>query len=253
MPRQDLDRVVVVLCEPQDPINIGNTVRAMKNMGLTHLRLVRPANPDPHRISISAPKAQDVLDAMEIFDDLDSALADVTFTAALSARARRARRQIARPREVAGELLQRASQGRVALLFGREDSGLSNEDLDHAQLQIQIPTREDYSSLNLGQAVLLVCHELFLACEELPELPTHKRPFGLATAGQLQGMYGQIEDTLWKIEFFKSGHSEGIMRTLRAILDRAELDEREVRTLRGIFAEVLNYARRASGQAQRRE
>jgi TrmH family RNA methyltransferase len=253
MARKDLDQVVVVLCEPQDPINIGNTVRAMKNMGLTHLRLVRPANPDPQRISISAPKAEDVIGAMEIFDTLEEALADVTFTAALSARARRARRQIARPREAAPELIERAAQGRVALLFGREDSGLSNEDLDHAQLQIKIPTREDNSSLNLGQAVLLVCHELFLACGELPELPTHKRPFGLANAGQLQGMYGQMEETLWQIEFFKSGVSEGIMRTLRSILDRAELDEREARTLRGIFAEVLHYAKRAQSTDQRPE
>jgi tRNA (cytidine32/uridine32-2'-O)-methyltransferase len=245
--RQDLDQVIVVLCEPQDPINIGNSARAMKNMGLTRLRLVQPANPDPRRISISAPRAEDLIESIEVFDSIDAALADVTLTAALSGRVHRAQRRFARPRELAPELLAQARLGGpVALLFGREDRGLSMEQLDRAQIIVQIPTREDYGSLNLGQAVLLMCYELFCACGELPPLAeTGRRRYPPATAAQLEGMYGQIEETLWSIEFFKSGVSAGIMRSLRGVMARAGLDEREARMLRGVFAEVLHFARRA--------
>ncbi len=251
MSRQALDQLVVVLCEPQDPINIGNTIRAMKNMGLTRLRLVNPGNPDEARIRISAPKAEDIISSMEIFDTLEEALADTVFAAALTARGRRAKRHIMRPREAAPVLLEKTADGPVALLFGREDSGLPNAALDRAQMLVTIPTREDYSSLNLGQAVLLMTHECFLATKDLPELPGPQRSYPVANAAQLEGMYGQVEETLWGIEFFKSGVSEGILRSLRHIFDRATLDEREVRTLRGIFAEVLHYTRRVEKNASK--
>lgn len=240
-----LDQVVIVLVEPQDPINVGNTVRAMKNMGLTRLRLVNPGRYDARMAAISAPKAQDILDTLEIHDTLDDALADTVLTVATTARSRRARREVARPGEAAERMLRRAAEGPVALLFGREDSGLPNSALDRAHLLVTIPTRPDYSSLNLGQAVLLLSYELFQRAGRPEPLPTPKRDFALATAQQFEGMLGQIEDTLWSIEFFKSGTSEGIVRTMRGLLHRAELDEREARVLRGVFAEVLKYAERA--------
>lgn len=245
-----LDNVVVVLVEPQDPINIGNTIRAMKNMGLTRLRLVNPNNFDTRMVSISAPKAQDVIDATEVFEDLDAALADTVMAVALTARPRRARRPVERPREAAATVMKRAVDGPVALLFGREDSGLPNSALDRAHTLITIPTRPDYSSLNLGQAVLLMCYELSLVAQIAEPLPGPKRNFPLATAGELDGMYGQIEETLWQIQFFKSGVSEGIVRTLKSIFNRADLDQRETRVLRGIFVEVVKYVDRVrSGKA----
>ena len=240
------ENVIIVLVEPQDPINVGNTVRAMKNMGLARLRLVRPANADPRGIAISAPKADDIISAIEIFDDLDEALADTLMTLALTARPRRAKTLVDRPRSAAEHIVQRAEEGPVALMFGREDSGLPNEAIDRAHMALTIPTRPDYSSLNLGQAVLLMAYEVFLASESPTPLPQPKRVFPPANAAQLQGMYTQIEQTLWAIEFFKSGVSEGIMRSLSNIYNRAVLDEREVRMLRGIFVEVLKYAERAA-------
>lgn len=244
MSRAFLHNIIVVLFEPQDPINIGNTIRAMKNMGLTRLRLVRPANPDVQRIAISAPKAQDIISTMEIFEDLDEALADVVMTAALTARGRRARRTVERPRDVSPELVRKASEAPVALLFGREDRGLTNDELDRAHVQVTIPTREDYSSLNLGQAVLLMCYELFLAAGDLPELPSPQREFPLAQAKHMDGMFQHIEETLQGIGFFKATTSVKIMRSIKDILHRAELDEREVRLFRGIFAEMQGYAAR---------
>ncbi len=245
-----LDRFVVVLCEPQDPINIGNTVRAIKNMGITRLRLVRPASFDSRCVSISAPKAQDLIERIEVFDTLDEALADTVMAVALTARPRRARRPCERPREALPGLLEKAKEGSVALLFGREDSGLSNAQIERAQLIVSIPTRADYSSLNLGQAVMVMAYELFVAAGNAPPLSDSDLRVAPAPLGQLEGMYKQIEDTLWKIDFFKSGHSASVVRTLRSVFHRSKLSEREVRTFRGIFTEVLQYARRAEERGQ---
>ena len=242
-----LRRVVVVLCEPQDPINIGNTVRAMKNMGLTRLRLVRPADPNPDVIQISAPRAGDLIQSIEVFDTLDDALADTVLTVAMTARGRAARQVVQRPRDAAPELLQHAALGPVALLFGREDRGLTNAQIDRAERVITIPTRPDYSSLNLGQAVLLIAYELFLAADQLPDLPTPKRDAPLATHRELEGLYGQIEQTLERIEFIKSGSGANIHRALRGVFQRAELDQREARILRGIFVEVVKFVERKLG------
>ena len=240
------DKVVIVLVEPQDPINVGNTVRAMKNMGLSRLRLVRPANANPSAVAISAPRADDIISTIEIHETLDGALADTVMTVAMTARQRRAKQVFARPREAAVQIAERTADGKVAIMFGREDSGLPNEAIDRAHTTVIIPTRPDYSSLNLGQAVLLMAYEVFMATTDVPELRHPKRDFPPATADQLQGMYQQIEETLWGIDFFKSGVSTGIMRSLGQMFNRAVLDEREVRMLRGIFVEVLKYAQRAS-------
>lgn len=248
---QALDNLYVVLCEPQDPINIGNAVRAMKNMGLTKLRLVRPVSVKPEHILISAPRGDDVVAAMEVFDSLDDALADVTFTVATTARGRSARLQAQRPREVAPALIAKAREGKVAILFGREDRGLANEDVDRAQMVLTVPTREDYSSINLGQAVLLVAYELFLEAGNPAPLKAPKRTFAPATASQLEGLFEQAEDALASIDFFKSGVREGAMRTLRGIFHRADLDAREVNMLRGVFVEVVAHVRRVEARAQR--
>ena len=241
-----LDGVVVVLVEPQDPINIGNTVRAMKNMGLTWLRLVRPANPDSAAIRISAPKADDVIGAIEIFDAVDDALGDCVLAVAMTARGRRHRHVALRPPEAAQLLLERSASGPVAVVFGREDSGLPNDVVDAAHRVCTIGTRPDYSSLNLGQAVLVMAYELFNLAGQPTDLKGPQREFPPATNAELDGMLGQIHGTLTEIGFFKSGHPGAIPGTLRQVMMRAELDRREVSLLRGIFVEVLAYARRAS-------
>lgn len=239
-----LDGVVVVLCEPRDPINIGTTVRAMQNMGLSRLRLVRPANFDPRRVLISAPHGEPLLATTEVFDTLEQALADTVWTAALTARGRRARQTCLTPRQAAPELLRRAREGRVALLFGREDRGLTNEELDQASVWITIPTDPDYASLNLGQAVLLMAYELSETNGAAGWRRLPSEAFEPATHAELEGLFGQVERTLTAIEFLKTGTAPGVMRTVRSVFQRASLDRREAAIFRGAFTEVVKYMRR---------
>jgi TrmH family RNA methyltransferase len=240
-----LSNIVVILYQPKDPINIGTTLRAMRNMGLTRLRVVEPAADDAFRIGIAAPRSQNQIKAIERFASLSEALHDVAYTVGLTARPRKANYTVMPPREAAPILLQRAQDGAVALVFGREDSGLPNEALTLCDAYITIPTNPDYSSLNLAQAVLVMVYELFLAAQETPQtLPDGKRTYPPANHTQLGGMYQQIEDTLWAIEFIKSRTSKGIMRSLRNIFSRTTLDEREVRILRGMFHEVVKFLHR---------
>ncbi len=165
MTSSPLDNVVVVLNEPQNLVNIAGVVRAMKNMGLWRLRLVRPAEFDSWRIGGIAHRSQDVLDEAEIMDSLAGALADAVYVVGTTARARTAQRNYVRPREVAPKIVEHARDGVVALLFGREDRGLGNEALDLCNAAAIIPTNPDYSSINLAQAVLLLSYEVFLAAE----------------------------------------------------------------------------------------
>ncbi|MBD3308569.1 TrmJ/YjtD family RNA methyltransferase [candidate division KSB3 bacterium] len=240
-----LANIIVVLYQPKDPINIGASLRAMRNMGVSHLRVVEPAADDRWRIGIAAPRCEEEIAAIQRFPSLADALQDVRYTVGLTARARKANYTVMQPREACPEILGRAARGRIALLFGREDSGLPNSALTQCQAYITIPANPDYSSLNLAQAVLLMVYELFLAAQEHPvELPEAKRAFPLADHGQLEGMYQQIEATLWGIEFIKTQTSRGIMRSIRHIFSRTDLDEREVRIIRGIFHEVLKFLRR---------
>jgi TrmH family RNA methyltransferase len=240
-----LANIVVVLYQPKDPINIGTTLRAMRNMGCCELRVVEPAADDLWRIGLAAPRSEQQIQAIQRFPELTEALHDVIYTVGLTARARSADYIVLAPREAAPELLARATKGKIALLFGREDSGLPNSALTHCHAYITIPTNPAYSSLNLAQAVLVILYELFLAAQahQVGELSA-LQPLTLAPQAQLEGMYQQIETTLWRIEFIKSRTSRGIMRSLRNIFSRAELDAREVQILRGIFHEVIKFLRR---------
>ncbi len=235
---------VVVLYQPKDPINIGTTLRAMRNMGLRHLRVVEPAADDLWRISIAAPRCEPEIRAIQRFPSLNQALHDIRYTVGLTARPRKADYTVMHPREAAPLLIQRASEGKIALLFGREDSGLPNSALTLCHGYITIPANPEYTSLNLAQAVLIMTYELFLAVQEQPiQLPEPKRPYPFAKHDQLEGMYQQIEESLWGIEFIKTQTSRGIMRSIRNIFARTDLDEREVRIIRGIFHEVIKFLR----------
>ena len=244
---ESLSRIVVVLWEPQDDINIGNTVRACKNFGVRDLRLVRPAEADPHRISISAPKADDVIDNIQTFDSLDAAVADCRMVIGTTARSRasRSRRVVTEPRGAAQSAIEATAQGRVAYVFGREDSGLPNKALDSCHSVVTIPTDPDYSSLNLGQAVLLNVWEVFRVATEQPrerpainwiEPESEREP---ASMEALERMFEEAEEALHAIDFFKIDETWNIMRSLRSMFLRAGLDEREVAIWIGIFSGVV--------------
>ncbi len=226
-------------------VNIAGVVRAMANMGLSRLVLVNPAEFDPWRITGIAHRTEHIVDRIAVVDSLDEALADATHVVGTSARPRTAQRNYRRPRELAAGLLERARNGSVAIVFGREDRGLSNEALDRCHEVLVIPTHPDNSSLNLAQAVLLVSYELLLAgSTEPPSLPSGKRSLGPATATELEAMYAALEEGLGRVEFFKARKPESVMRVLRTVLGRTGLDAHEARLLRSIGYEVRNWADR---------
>jgi TrmH family RNA methyltransferase len=245
-------RFVVVLNQTQDVVNIGTAVRAMMNMGLRRLRLVAPADYDAHRISGIAHGSEAVLERAEFYDTLEDALADCSYAVGTTARRRTASFVWQHPRDASTDLIRIASErealGPVAIVFGREDRGLSNEDLDRCDRLLVVPTDPTYSSLNLAQAVLLVTYELWLAAEYgAPELPLPKRTSEPATPRQISDLFKDSHDTLAAIDFFKKRKPEAIMRTVRAVFRRADLNAREATLFRAIMIEVRKYARRAGG------
>jgi TrmH family RNA methyltransferase len=246
-PSDSLENIVVVLCRPQKLVNIAGAVRAMKNMGLRRLRLVRPAEYDPADIAGIAHRSDDLLAAVSLHGDLDAALADTIFVAGATARPRGAALRLAAPRELAPELLARAAEGTVALLFGPEDNGLTNVELDHCQTTLAIPADPAYPSLNLAQAVLITAYELRLAAD-LPPHPAGtqpgREPYPPASAAQLETLFAAIEAALWGIEFFKTHHAERMMRTIRGLVYCAAPDAREAALLKAMCVETLNFLRR---------
>jgi tRNA/rRNA methyltransferase len=155
---------VLVLVAVQDLVNLASCIRVAKNFGITELRLVRPECPlDPVRLEGIAHHAGDVIAAMQVYDDLDSAFADLVYVQALTGRERTAKRTILRPRPAAAELIERSETGRVGILAGREDHGLHNEELDRCDALVTISANPDYTSLNLAQATGIYCYETWLA------------------------------------------------------------------------------------------
>ena len=244
-----LSNVVVVLHEPQNVVNIAGTVRAMMNMGLGRLRLVRPAEFDAWRITGIAHRSDPLVERAEIHDTLAGALADTAFVLGTTARARTAHRNYGRPRELAAQVVERASRGTVAVLFGREDRGLSNRALDLCNRVAIVPTLPEYKSLNLAQAVLILAYEIFLAAHDAAELPRGRRATEPATSAELEETYAVLERGLDRIAFFTRRAPEGVMRTLRTIIARAEPDTQEAGILRAVGYEIRRYAERAEGLA----
>lgn len=249
-PEQFEDRFVVVLNEPQDLVNIAGTARAMMNTGLRRLRLVRPAEYDEWRITGIAHGAEVVLERLEHFDTLRDAIEDAGHVVGTTARRRAAAHVWQYPRDAAPELLALAGQvaGPVTLVFGREDAGLSNDDLDLCDRILTVPTDPRRPSLNLAQAVLLTTYELWMAGPgSEAELPEPRRTAPPAAPAEINAMFDDVHTTLARIEFFKKRNPDAIMRTVRAVARRAGLDDREARLLRAIAIEVRKYVDRMVG------
>ena len=237
-----LDNVVIVLHETQDLVNIAGTIRAMTNMGVFRLRLVRPKEFSEYRIRGIAHRAGPVLDSLEMHDSLDEALSDAVWVVGTSARRRSANRNYGRPRDLTEEMIQRSVDGTVAIVFGREDRGLDNDALDRCDRIAIIPTDARFTSLNLAQAVLVLCWELSMHVGDTDrELPEGRRATRAATRDELEHMFGALEQGLDRIDFFKARKPDAVLRTIRTILSRADLDERESRLLAGVGFEIGNW------------
>lgn len=231
-----LSNISIVLVRPGVPGNIGSAARAMKNMGLSRLKLVSPADPLGQESRMMAVSAFDVVERAEIFASLEEALAEEQIVAGTtSVRGRRERMRIEDPRGLSGRLVEAAESQRVAVLFGPERSGLNEAELALCQHLLSIPAAPEFPTLNLAQAVLIVCYELFFreeASREENGLPT------LASHEELAGMYDHLEDTLTSIGFLSTGNPGHIMRSIRRILSKAEMTPRDVRIIRGIAKQV---------------
>ncbi|HEY7193053.1 MAG TPA: RNA methyltransferase [Gemmatimonadales bacterium] len=237
--------IVVVLHEPQDLVNIAHVVRAMKNFGLRDLRLVNPREYEAYRVEGIAHQTQDVLARVRVVPTLEEALADCVHIVGFTARGRTAKRNLQRPREAAAEIVELADAGCVALLFGREDKGLSNEALDRCHRVVTIPSDPAYASLNLAHAVVIMLYELAMArgAEALP-FKAPRRVSEPADAAELERLFADIARALEAIEFFKTRNADAVMRTIREIAHRTPLDTREVKLLRAMAIEVTKYGER---------
>lgn len=231
------ERPAVVLVEPKEAGNVGAAARAMKNMGLSDLRLVRPRCrlADARRL---ASHAGDLLERATEHESLLAAVGECDLVVGTTARERRDHAPAARVREGAA-MVARAS--RAAVVFGREESGLANDELDLCGLLLTIPTSGDYASLNLGQAVLLVAYELMLARDSTPAGPAHE----LADRRSLEGLHAQLDEYLSGIGFSDAQRRDRNARHFRRILDRAALEPADVALLRGLLSQGLWAARLA--------
>lgn len=240
--------VAVVVHRSQNLINLASIVRLMKNYGLRDLRLVAPAEWDVRRIEGIAHQSGDLLKRVRLFDALEEALADCTFVAGLTARGRAARRNYTRPREAAPALLAAAVDSPAAIVLGPEDKGLSNAELDRCHRAVVIPTAPDYPSLNVAQAFNVMAYELFVLADAAAPLKAPKRRAPPADHALLERVFAEGEAALAAIEFFKAREPGRVMRSVRTVVHRADLDAREAALLRAMAIEVVRYlARRGVG------
>jgi TrmH family RNA methyltransferase len=236
---------ILVLVNPQDVVNIASAVRIAKNFGIERMRLVDPEVFDPWRIEGIAHNTAEFVARIELLPSLAAAVADCVSTFVLTGRERAAKRRTLRPREAAAELVRDLADGPVAIVAGREDSGLTNAELDLCRTVVTIATDPRHPSLNLAQAVAIMGYETWNARggDALPLKPP-RREAAPATSGQLEALFADWHRALWAIDFFKTRRSESVMRSFREIVFRAELDGREASLVRAMGIEVVRYLER---------
>lgn len=225
-----------VLVEPSHAGNIGAAARALKNMGLRELVLVRPAAHLSDEARARAAGADDVLEAARVHASLDEALADCQLVIGTSARNRRIEWPALSPREAAARLLQEAAPTRpVALVFGRERTGLTNEEIDRCQAYVTIPTDPAFPSLNLAATVQIMAYELALADNAHPRRRSEWQP---ASQAEMRRLYEHLNTVLVELEFLDPANPRKLMRRLMRLFNRAELEQNEANILRGILTAV---------------
>ena len=232
------ENIRVVLVGTTHPGNIGGVARAMKNMCLSDLVLVAPEAEFPSgKARARASGATDVLERTRVVDSLEEAIADCQLVAGASARLRAIPWPLVDARDCAGELVEQAQSGRVAMVFGREHSGLTNEELERCHRLMHIPANEQYSSLNVAAAVQVLSYEVHMAMRQRQNQKLQVvNDYPRATAEELEGLYSHFEQTLQSIGFLNPENPRQLMRRLRRLFNRAGLDKMELNILRGILS-----------------
>ncbi len=237
-----LSNFKVVLVETSHPGNIGAVARAMKNMNMNQLRLVTPKHFPHADATARASGADDVLKHASVHATLQDAIADCQIVLGASARDRTISWPSFTARECAEKWVNDPQQANIALVFGRENSGLKNHELDFCHFLLRIPCNQEYSSLNLAAAVQVVCYELFIASgQELVSEIGDQGEEPLASAEQMEGFYQHLQQTMADIGFLQPERSKSIMRRLRRIFNRTQLDTKELDILRGILRFSQNH------------
>jgi tRNA (cytidine32/uridine32-2'-O)-methyltransferase len=227
-------QVRIVLIEPSHPGNIGSVARAMKNMALSELVLVRPRSFPHAEASALAAGADDVLAGARIVDSVAEAIADCGYIAGTTSRPRSYYWEFTTPRDVAGRIADLPEENRAALLFGSERYGLATDDLQHCNVLVRIPANPEYCSLNLAMSVQLLAYELFMARENPRSHTQLELP--LAPAADVEHFYVHLHQVLNEIDFEdRTGH---LMERLRRLFNRAQLDRNELNIMRGILSAV---------------
>ncbi|MEQ9394654.1 tRNA (cytosine(32)/uridine(32)-2'-O)-methyltransferase TrmJ [Haliea sp.] len=251
----NLDNIRIVLVNTSHPGNIGGVARAMKNMGLSRLVLVAPRQFPDEQADWRAAGAIDLLQGATVCATLDEAIADCQYVVGTSARERRIPWPLLDPRRCAEEMARRSGREQVALLFGREDRGLTNDELQRCNLHLHIPSDPSYSSLNLAMAVQIVCYELRMLLlggllgGALPAQAEDQWDAPFSTTESMERFYQHLEETLVGIGFLDPAAPRQLMARLRRLYGRVRLDEMELNILRGILTETQKFLPPAPGDS----
>ncbi len=247
-----LDNIRIVLVNTSHSGNIGAAARAMKNMGLSHLYLVAPHNFPADEATWRAANAADVLERAVVVADFDAAIAGAQLVIGSSARERTIPWPLLDARRCASQAYAEARHHTVALVFGREDRGLTNEELQKCQLHVNIPADAAYSSLNLAMAVQVLAYELRMnhVQDALPADPMAGWDLDYADDAAIERLFAHLEQTLAAMGFLKVEAPKQTMTRLRRLFQRARLDTMEVNILRGILTSAQQWVRRALAQSE---
>jgi tRNA/rRNA methyltransferase len=238
--RVNLDNISIVLNKPRYPENIGAAARAMRNMGITNLIVVDPQNFDLHKaLKLATHIASDIIEKSKFYPDLKEALATFNYVVGTTARLGGERQVVCTPLKLAEKLIPISVENRIALIFGPEDRGLSNEAVRYCHMLVNIPTTK-FSSLNLAQAVMILCYEIFtVGGKEKKEFTPR-----LANRHELDGMYDQLKDILVRISYINSENPDYWLNHFRRFFTRLQLRAKEVNIIRGLCRQVDWYGKK---------
>jgi len=227
--------ITIVLNKPKYPGNVGSVARCAKNMGIEKIFVVGNRNLDKEEMKTMATHVtSDIVENIRYFDRLDEALTEFHYVVGTTSRRGGARGPVVSPREMAERLPEISQNNEIALLFGPEDTGLSNDELRFCHLVVAIPASSQFKSINLSHAVMIVCYEIFVAKPDSPETFTPR----LATSVELEGMYDQIKSLLAEIGFLNPQNPDYSMMHIRRLFARTKLFSREIKIIRGICRQI---------------
>lgn len=237
------ENIRIVMVATTHPGNIGAAARAMKTMGQENLYLVNPKIFPSAAVTARATGADDILANAVVCDSLAEAIKDCVLVVATSARSRNIAWPTYEPRDYAAEMLRAAVDGQVAILFGRESSGLANDELEYCHTMLQIPANEEFSSLNVASAVQIICYELLYASLASGHNSGVAEEGELVTAEQMQQFYEHLEACMTDIGFYDPEKPKRLMRRMKRLFNRARPDQNEMNILRGLLAAAQDAAR----------